>query len=166
MILATHAIGGAAVAIAAKYNPVAAFFLAFLSHFALDAIPHWEYQITSRRKYPQDPLKEVMIFDKKFIRDLAVTGGDCLLGAALSIGAIWVISPSYLSIVFLGVIGGVLPDFLQLVYFIFPKSPLRYLQLVHSKIQSGTRLNNMPLLGITLQIAISVVILGSALFFI
>jgi len=50
MILASHILVGAAVA-TSFVNPISGVFFAFLSHFVLDRIPHWEYSV--------DPLKQI-----------------------------------------------------------------------------------------------------------
>jgi hypothetical protein len=59
MILSTHAVVGVALASFVPSHPFAAFVIGFASHFALDAIPHWDYPIKSRsanlRTEPQQP---------------------------------------------------------------------------------------------------------------
>ena len=163
MILATHAILGTAAAMALRQNPIAAFFAAFASHFVLDALPHWEYKLSSQIRHPTDPLKNELVFDQRFIRDLVKTGADCLTGTAISLLVVAFTSPEYIRIAFLGAIGGVLPDFLQLMYHFFPKY-LHYLQWFHKKIQTQTRLNDMPVLGITLQIILAALFIAILIF--
>jgi hypothetical protein len=41
MLVTNHVLAGAAIGAAARRRPVAAFALGVLSHFALDAAPHW-----------------------------------------------------------------------------------------------------------------------------
>lgn len=47
MILCTHAIIGGAIASLLPLNPAAAAIAGFASHFAIDAIPHWDYPLRS-----------------------------------------------------------------------------------------------------------------------
>jgi hypothetical protein len=47
MILSTHAIVGGAVASLLPSHPMPVAALGFASHFAIDAIPHWDYPLRS-----------------------------------------------------------------------------------------------------------------------
>ena len=47
MILITHAIVGGAIASLLPSQPALAVCAAFASHFAIDAIPHWDYPLRS-----------------------------------------------------------------------------------------------------------------------
>lgn len=59
MTATNHALTGAVIALAID-KPLLAIPLALASHFALDALPHWDYAIN--RKLPTDK----RFFDKKF----------------------------------------------------------------------------------------------------
>ena len=50
LILATHAIVGAATASQIPNHPVIALLAGIASHFAIDAIPHWDYPLVRRRQ--------------------------------------------------------------------------------------------------------------------
>ena len=50
MILASHAIIGAAVGRLFPLSPFYGFLAGLLSHYAMDAIPHWEYTLPSISK--------------------------------------------------------------------------------------------------------------------
>lgn len=50
MTATNHALTGAVIALAIN-EPWLAIPLAFLSHFAIDAIPHWDYAINRKRPY-------------------------------------------------------------------------------------------------------------------
>jgi hypothetical protein len=52
MILVTHGIIGGAVVALLPTHPVIGVTLAFASHFAFDAIPHWDYKIYSQSIHP------------------------------------------------------------------------------------------------------------------
>jgi hypothetical protein len=45
MILSTHAVVGGAIASLFPSHPVLVAVAAFASHFAIDAIPHWDYPL-------------------------------------------------------------------------------------------------------------------------
>ena len=49
MTLATHAVVGAAAASLIPTHPFLGFIAGFVSHFAIDAIPHWEYSLASAK---------------------------------------------------------------------------------------------------------------------
>lgn len=155
MTLATHGIVGTAAASLAVGNPVLAFLLAFASHLAIDSLPHRDYHLKSIEE-GETKLETDMKYGSLFLFDLARTGSDALLGLMLSfaIFTIWFFDmpPEY---VMLGVIGGVLPDFLQLVYFKTRSSFLLPLQKLHIWIQDGKERPAWPLWkGLLLQAAL------------
>src|ERR1700747_2768240 len=76
MILSTHAIVGAAIASFLPSNPTIAFVLGFGSHFVLDAIPHWDYPISSASVNPK--IGAPLTFDRALLRDVVVIGSDGL----------------------------------------------------------------------------------------
>ena len=78
MILSTHAIVRAAIASFVPSHPTTAFVLGFASHFVLDAIPHWDYPISSASVNPK--IGAPLTFDRALLRDLVVIGSDGLLG--------------------------------------------------------------------------------------
>ncbi len=161
MILMTHAIAGAAAARLFPSNPVAAFIAAFLSHFVLDAISHWNYKLLSHKKNPSDPLNGDMIFGKKFIIDISKIFLDFIAGIVLSI---WLFNPQsdyQTSILILGALGGMLPDALQFAYWKLKIEPFRSLQKFHRWIHTKYEIENHLVLGVISQaliIAIIVVI--------
>lgn len=161
MTLADHAIGGTAAALIFRKNPLLAFAAAFLSHFVLDAVPHWHYKLKSLRENPADPAGGYMVFDKSFLEDVLKTGLDFGLGAAPSLLAINLFFPQHLTAAFLGVIGGVMPDFLQLVYYIFPRSPLRHLQKFHDAVHAKGNLDKNEKLGVGLQFALGILLIAA-----
>lgn len=158
MILVTHAVAGAAAGIVFRTHPVLAFFAGFASHFVLDAIPHWHYELTSFEK--DDASGKKVRFsknDRALLRDVLVTALDCGAGFAIAFYAAWTSAPDAIGAATLGAVGGVLPDFLQLVHYLFPNSPLRFLQNFHLWIHADTRLDHRPAIGISSQLALLVV---------
>jgi hypothetical protein len=147
--LTTHAIVGAALASFLTSSPLAAAVAAFASHFALDAIPHWDYPIRSAAVQPNNT--SAMRYDRALTRDVAVIGLDALLGTV--IGLALFASPSTFWIVLLGAAMAILPDPLQFLYGRFPGEPLRSLQRFHVWIHTKQRLEGRPVFGLTTQLA-------------
>jgi hypothetical protein len=120
--------------------------LGFCSHFALDAIPHWDYPIRSGSLSPGRGLP--IRFDRALLEDMLTIGADGLLGLAAAIilfGFSWS--------VLLGALGAILPDPLQLVRDRIPHEPLLTLQRFHRWIHSGKRLTLLPF-GLTSQLVL------------
>lgn len=159
MVLTTHAVGGAATAILLRRYPVLGLIAAFISHFVLDAIPHWHYPLRSLHRDKNQRLTSRVTFNRKFLRDVVVTGLDSALGVALVLDIVLVFKPQFVGLALAGAICGVLPDFLQLIYHIFPR-PLRPLQRFHMWIHARTHLDDRPILGIGSQIFLGLGLVG------
>ena len=101
MVLTPHILAGAALG-ASITNPAAAAVGAFALHFALDAIPHWDYDIYSSRK------KAAL----KVGADLAIAGIAVLF-------LIRHMPPEQQISTLIGGFFGVLPDGLLFLSFIF-----------------------------------------------
>ena len=157
MILCTHAVVGAALASFLPSHPAAAFAVGFASHFALDAIPHWDYPIKSRSVNPR--IGAPMVFDGALLHDVVAIGCDGLFGilAALLLFA----SPASLWAILLGAIGAMLPDPLQFVHARFPHEPLRTLQRFHRWAHTEKRIKDVRL-GVSTQAAFVCVVVALA----
>ncbi len=163
MTLTTHAIAGAAVAELFPTHPVLGFIAGFLSHFLLDAIPHWDYKILSNYANPDVATAQNQLgvgssanikMDRNFYLDLIRIGSDGLLGFALAF-IIWHPGGFHEEwIVFLGAFAGMLPDFLQFVYTRFPYQPIVALQDFHRFMHAKLKLNNQPIFGIVSQVVV------------
>ena len=95
MVLTPHALVGAAVAGAVPEHPVTGFILGFLSHFILDAIPHWDYDL------------DFFKTNSLTVKDLFKLSLDTVLGLAV-VGF-------FTPILIWGALGGLAPDALQYV---------------------------------------------------
>lgn len=161
MTLTTHALVGAAAASLFPTHPYAAFAAGFASHFAIDALPHWDYRPASLKKDKANPLNTDMVLGKRFFLDLLVIGSDAALGVALSViifsYAFFHISPS---IIFIGACAGLFPDALQFLYFKTRSKVLEPLQRFHIWIQKGKSLEVEPFYGIALQCALVLLVIG------
>ena len=148
MILSTHAVVGAALASFVPSHPFAALVLGFASHFALDAIPHWDYPIKSRSVNPK--IAAPMVFDRALLQDALTIGFDGVVGiiaAVLLFG-----SPTNYWAILLGAIGAMLPGPLQFIHGRLPHEPLRTLQRFHRWAHTNERIKD-PILGISTQAA-------------
>lgn len=156
MILATHAVIGASTALIFRQNPIIGLTLAFVGHFIFDIIPHWHYPLKSLENNSDSPLNYRMVFDRRFLKDLRIIGIDFALGILLSLFFAQAIFNQYLWLAFFGAVAGVLPDFLQLVYYLFPRwLPIRYLQIFHEWIHAKKNLDKQHFVGINSQVVIS-----------
>ena len=155
MVLTPHALAGTAAAMVFRHHPVLAFCAGFISHFLIDAIPHWHYPLQSLEKNLESPLDSRIVFDRRLIHDCILIGIDFGIGVGISLIATYVLFPQYLLVAFLGAIGGIIPDFLQFLYYIFRDSPLLYLQRLHVWIHAKKRLDSTPVSGVAYQLAFS-----------
>jgi hypothetical protein len=156
MTLTTHAIVGAALASFLSSSPLAAAAVAFASHFALDAIPHWDYPIRSASV--QSDNTGALNYDRALLRDFLVIGLDAVVGTV--IGVLRFASPSTFWVVLLGAALAILPDPLQFLYGRFPREPLRSLQRFHVWIHTEQRLEGRPVFGLMSQLAFAVLIVA------
>ncbi len=155
MTLTTHAIFGAAAASFFPQSPALAFVAGFFSHFAIDAIPHWDYAILSGKKDPANPLNDDMVIGKYFILDLMRIGFDALLGVVASLLLFGGGTYQSLIILFIGAIAGILPDPLQFVYWKFRHEPLISLQRFHVWIHAKGKIEK-AYFGIPIQVTLVV----------
>ena len=160
MVLATHAIAGAAVAQLFPDNPALGFGLALVSHFVLDMIPHWDYHLSSL-ELPADGNKLNRRFhfnNPTFIADLMKIGADGLLGLLAAFIFFYPQTSWSLWLLVLGVFGGVLPDWLQFVFYKYRPRWLQPLQRFHIWIHARRDFNDRPIAGVLMQMALAVLI--------
>lgn len=166
MTLTTHALVGAAAASLFPQNPALAFGAGFLSHFAIDALPHWDYShyMQSWEQDAEHPLNSRFTMDARFFKELPIFMGDALFGLVASVGlfCVWFFNaPPF--IIAVGACAGLLPDALGAVYLATHWPLLRPLQRFHIWVQEGRQLESAgPLVGLTLQ-AFMVVLIVAAL---
>lgn len=161
MTLTTHALVGAAAAQLFPQQPYLAFAVGFASHFAIDALPHWDYRPASLEKDQENPLDTDMRLGKQFIFDLIRIGSDAILGVVLSVIIFsFTIFHAPLPIVLIGAMAGILPDPLQFAYFKTRSIILEPLQRFHIAVQKGKSLYIKSLYGIGLQATLVLLIVG------
>lgn len=140
MILTTHILGAAALTQPiVGIHPVLLFFAAVASHYFLDAIPHRDYDLNALlREGDERKGKIVGVDHRKVVGDIIKVFIDGVLGVLI---LFFILSPALnLRELFpfaLIVIGAVLPDMLQLVFWFLPRWPItlfhRFHRLVHTR---------------------------------
>jgi hypothetical protein len=131
MILSAHAVSGAAFASLTPDKPLVGFVVGFPSHFVLDAIPHWDYSLESIKHEGNDPMKDDMVLDKRFLKDILKISADAIIGLLLA----YLIFGFYLKVsifvILCGAVGAMMPDALAFVYMKWKHEPLTSLQRFH-----------------------------------
>jgi hypothetical protein len=139
MILSVHATFGAAVASLVPTHPVGGFVLGFLSHLAIDAIPHRDYDLISIETDPAKKLRLVESISRKFrlIRDMLLVSTDAVVGLCLAFLFFFDVNHPWIFLI--GAIGSMVPDFLTFLYLVIEHRSLQtffklHCLFVHSKI--------------------------------
>ena len=163
MILSSHIITASAVVAPLLNKPLSftnatlIFFVSFLSHFALDALPHWDYKMLS---FTKENGERQFIFKKyfstkDFLKNL-LDGATGLAGAILIIG----FPKDFSEFILFGLIvfGSILPDALEATYAINKYRFLEPLHKFHLAIHGRRIFQNRPFLGVISQILILILI--------
>ncbi len=158
MTLTTHAIVGAAAARLFSFNPATAFLAAFVSHFLIDAIPHWDYNLKSAKKNETNLMKSDILVNRDFVFDLGKILFDIILGILLSFFIFQPSGNAEILTIAIGIVGGILPDPLQFLYFKFRHEPLVSLQKFHFLIHTKVKLSGGWFVGVFLQIFLVVIV--------
>lgn len=158
MILSTHAVIGSSISYAFSLNPIASFVAGFASHFLLDAIPHWDYQLESSHIHPE---KSHETNSRELFRDLVKIFFDVVIGIGLSI---FVFHSGYMFAILCGAFGAMSPDFMHLLYSKFPKGLILRFYQFHSWIHSDLKLNDRPILGPALQVIVIAVFIYAGIY--
>lgn len=163
MILATHAIVGAAVGRLFPAHPIAAFAAGVISHFILDSIPHYDYHLRSVSKNKENRMHDDMVFSRHFARDILVIGFDGAVGAALALYFLYDFNQSWYYFVSLtaGFCGGIIPDALQFAYWKIRREPFVSLQKFHLAIHAKSNYNDYPVFGMMCQIGMVAVVIAA-----
>jgi hypothetical protein len=160
MTLTTHAIVGVAVARLFPRHPLIAVLAAIFSHFLLDAIPHWDYQLHSRYIDSKNFLNNDLRLGRGFFFDLIKIGVDFGLGLILSAIIFLPSNPGALIFTLITAFAGTLPDALQFAYFKIRRQPFIFTQQIHNALHSkNKKLLGRPFIGITLQLTLVLITL-------
>src|SRR4030042_5884789 len=109
MLLPPHILFGAAIG-SKIASPAAVFSLCFITHYLLDALPHYEYDISGLKGKSA----------KKIIIDLLQVGVDFSIGISLALFLVWN-SPMRTTAI-LGMLSALVPDMLLFLHYRHPKS--------------------------------------------
>ncbi len=155
MILVAHILLGALIGLTAPHQYWLVFIIAFASHFLLDAIPHYEYNIRLLEERSEERRGVPNIFrDKKAFLVLGEIAFDFLLGLLIIVLLVWFSPARQYALV--GALSAALPDGLLALYWV-TRTPLleklaRFHRFVHPKNK------NTPLLwGIATQLAVGLI---------
>lgn len=153
MILTTHAIVGAGMSAVFPDNPAMVFAAAFVGHFLIDAVPHWDYRIFSLVKNENNRLDDEIKNGEEFYFDIARVLLDAASGVGIAVAVFHYYFGFGWTVVLAGVSAGYLPDALQFFYLKTKKKTLRVLQRVHLAIHNQNEfLKRNFLLGAPAQI--------------
>ncbi len=149
MILIPHILVGAAIA--SKIPNIWGLILAFLSHFVLDAIPHFEYKIKGIQRLKKN----------RFLRDVLKVELDFCLGVMIFTFVAVDLSPIRVIYGLLGVAAAVLPDGLMFFYYISGKRWFKNLgefhYFIHTKGQKSKTKRKPSFLKILTQVLAAIV---------
>lgn len=164
MTLTTHIVIAAAITKPLMtVSPVFAFLAAIASHYLSDAIPHWDYSLTSLIEEKGHEKQHWQFSRSSFLRDLRNVAIDGLLGAGMIFLFFWPDSTAELVPLIFIITGAILPDFLEGLY---STRRLPFLELphrLHAKIHTKIKLGPYPLIGIPFQVLIFLIALCSLL---
>jgi poly-gamma-glutamate synthesis protein (capsule biosynthesis protein) len=152
MTLSTHVIVASSLSVFLPQNAFLLFIFGFMSHFVLDAIPHWDYKLMSQTFHPFKEGKKSM---KATVYDAIRISFDIFLGFIV---ALIFFSSSGNFLFLYAAVGSIVPDVLQFIYSRYPKGIVALLQIFHTKIQHHG-LYHKPILGILTQGALAVLTL-------
>lgn len=146
MTLTTHAVVGAAIAEILPTHPLLGFLGAFASHFLIDAVPHGHYRLRAKKYNFQDRFAEDIVIDKGIIADLTSDlfkgGSDFFLGLGLAFLLFQPLKIPVNSIILTGALGGMLPDFFQIIYLRLKREPLLSFQKFHMWMHAEKRFDD------------------------
>lgn len=159
MILAPHILAGALVGSKASSPALAAIF-GFLSHYVLDALPHFEYDIENLK----DSQSRI---NKKFIIQILKVAIDFSVGFGLGLWLVWNTPARNLALS--GMLGALIPDGLLFLAWRLPNQKfLKFMRRLHSSCHIGNHFGGRkksPIwLGLTTEIIVfSLVLIGLTL---
>ncbi|MGB8816229.1 MAG: hypothetical protein WCC74_03310 [Minisyncoccia bacterium] len=159
MILLTHALVGASVANILSFNPVVAFGVSLASHYLIDAIPHRDYGHYYFIDKNSEPTHYIFHNYKLFSQIFAMSLD--IIASIILCSIIFFTNPTTIFITLVGIAGGILPDFLQLIYHLFKKEPMVTIQKIHHKIHASKP--SSYVYGIFTQVFVVIIFIGAYL---
>lgn len=147
----------------APSSPPLALAIGVVSHFALDAIPHWDYDLKSLKGEKWRTARENWA-------DFVKLAADVFIGVAVAAGFLWAVAATrgltgtgVMGLMWpaaAGAFGGVLPDLLQVVWYKWQPRWLAPVQKFHNLTHYSDILQKRPLVGALCQVVIVGVVVG------
>ena len=158
MILTPHAIVGAALANMFPNDPALGFGLAFASHYALDMIPHIDYDINNFLHKESKTVKSIFQNAGAALHFLFIA---CDFICAIFLCILFFIrDEKSILITLIGLAGGLLPDFFQFLFYKYKNQPWIFTQEIHDRLHHITEDKNDKLLWrISFQVVVPICIL-------
>lgn len=156
MVFATHTIVGLGLTSAlAPQSAVVAFTLSLAGHYLSDMIPHWQYAPAFIKSDEKDKLNAQLLGGfRRWFSGLALIGLDLAIGLIAGLWLFNVWSRVSVWVVVASVVGSILPDLLQPLYFVFHRQPWTSLQKFHNFWHSRRPHLEDPVSGILTQVAL------------
>lgn len=158
MILTPHSLVGAVITNLLPEHPAIGFGLAMASHYMLDMIPHSDYTVDAFIDGDTKTVKSIFR-DLKAQLHFLIIGADFLTGIILCF-CIFVRDEKSLILTLLGLIAGVLPDFLQFLYLKWKRQPWIFTQKIHDYFHSQNKMKHRVVWGYISQFLIAGVCVG------
>ena len=157
MILTSHALVGASLTNLFPNTPVIGFEIAFASHYIIDMIPHTDYDISDFIQHEEKTVKSILKNAAATLHLLFIVA-DFVVGILLCV-LFFVRDEKSLILTLAGIAGGVMPDFLQFLYFKYKRQPWIFIQKIHDKFHFTKELENQKFWGIFFQFALPIFLL-------
>lgn len=158
MILTPHAIVGAVLANIFPSDPALGFGLAFISHYALDVLPHTDYNIDNFMNNESKTVKSIFTNAGSALHFLFIVI-DFIIALFLCF-LFFVRDERSLLLTLIGIIGGLLPDFFQFLYYKYKNQPWIFWQKIHDKFNFHIRKKEFNLFfGILFQFVLPICVL-------
>lgn len=136
--------------------------IGFVSHYILDAIPHWDFYISSEKFKKEAGIKKWgFLKEKYFWKEMSKIITDILIGSVFLFLFLNKIPYQNIKIVLVAAIFGILPDAANLIYFITKWRLLKPNYDLQYNIQK-TKLGFWP--GILIQIAAVAIVLIAVIY--
>jgi len=161
MILTPHAIIGASLANIFPNDPALGFGLAFFSHYVLDMLPHKDYDIDNFLETETKTVKSIF-HNAGAALHLLFISLDFIVAVFLCF-LFFVRDEKSLLLTLVGIVGGLLPDFFQFLYYKYKNQPWIFFQKIHDQNHNTNHMKERPILGYLVQFTL--VILFLVLFF-
>ena len=155
MVLTPHSVVGAVIANLMPENPEFGFALAWASHYVLDTIPHYDYNIDNFYNKDENTVNSIFQNTKARLNFLTI-GLDFFVGLVICF-LLFVRHRQSLILTAVGILGGILPDILQFIYLKFKNQPWIFFQKIHDFFHNPDKMKDRQVKGVLIQIFVVIV---------